>query len=185
MTSIDGKRTLRTVSGKTIDPFHLREEDVRLRDIAYGLSNICRYNGQVLQFVSVAEHSVILSLIVPLEHAPGALFHDACEAYFGDMPAPIKHTPEEAYRREAEHQATVVILRCFGLPDHLPTIVSTLDKQIRVFENEARGMAPEDLDGAPECFRVDRALVTPKGLSPRKARALFIERYLELCDPRW
>lgn len=73
--------------------FWLREperSDIRLRDIAAGLSKLCRYNGQTIKFYSVAEHSYRASLLVPDEYALAALLHDASEAYLGDVSTPLK-----------------------------------------------------------------------------------------------
>lgn len=79
-----------TVSGKTFrigDPFN---STISLLDIAHSLSNICRYNGHLQQFYSVAEHSVYVSHLVPQEYALPALLHDAAEAYMGDITRPIR-----------------------------------------------------------------------------------------------
>lgn len=64
-------------------------------DIAQSLSNLCRYNGHV-QYYSVAEHSVWVSYILEeWGHHPDVqrlgLWHDATEAYVGDVPRPYKH----------------------------------------------------------------------------------------------
>ncbi len=106
------------------------------------------------------------------------------------MPAPIKNTPEELYRREAEERASAAIFQAFGLHPDLPPIVKVLDKQVRLFENEARGKRvpdrhewPEELQQAVPVTRATPFFV--RGLGPKKARALFLERYLEIFDPRW
>jgi hypothetical protein len=86
------KHWLQTASGKAFDLREPTPEMVDVIDVAIGLSNIARYNGQV-PFFSVAEHSVRCSF------APEAtttrlqflaLLHDAHEAYVGDVTAPLK-----------------------------------------------------------------------------------------------
>lgn len=45
-------------SGHRIDPLHIREEDIYLEDIAHALSLLCRGNGHIKYFYSVAQHSL-------------------------------------------------------------------------------------------------------------------------------
>jgi hypothetical protein len=104
---------IQTYTG-TFDPANPRAEDVRIEDIAHGLSNICRYGGQTSRFYSVAEHSVLVAraamglvewqrdqsrsggeggyLTDAFVRQVGivALLHDAAEAYIGDIVTPIK-----------------------------------------------------------------------------------------------
>lgn len=68
-------------------------EDQRT-DIARSLSNVCRYGGHT-QFYSVAEHSVrVANYLKEMGHPPQVqrlgLWHDATEAYMGDVPRPMK-----------------------------------------------------------------------------------------------
>ncbi len=58
-----------TASGVRFYPLDPRVEDFRVEDVARGLSNECRYAGQLAfdtgyHFYSVAEHSVIVSQYV-------------------------------------------------------------------------------------------------------------------------
>ena len=45
-------------SGHRIDPLHIKEDDIYLEDIAHALSLICRGNGHIKYFYSVAQHSL-------------------------------------------------------------------------------------------------------------------------------
>jgi len=60
-----------------------------IEDIARRLAHINRYNGDVGTY-SVAQHCVLVALMVPPVHRLAALLHDACEAYIGDMTSPVK-----------------------------------------------------------------------------------------------
>lgn len=66
------------------------EDDIDIRDIARNLSILYRYNGATCRPYSVAEHSLLLSEVVPEDLARVALIHDATEAYLGDLPYPLK-----------------------------------------------------------------------------------------------
>lgn len=63
----------------------------QLEDIGHALSHICRFNGHVKRFWSVAHHSLALYYCAPEEARRHCLFHDAAEAYLGDWPTPVKH----------------------------------------------------------------------------------------------
>jgi len=80
---------IRTYSGKNIDVFDLKPDDISILDICIGLSNIPRFAGQV-DFFSVARHSIEVCNMLPDEFKLSGLLHDASEAYIGDMPTPIK-----------------------------------------------------------------------------------------------
>lgn len=79
-----------TFSGVQFWPLDPRPEEVRIVDIAHALSRICRYGGHCLDWYSVAQHSIMVSELVPPELALHGLLHDAEEAYTGDLVRPLK-----------------------------------------------------------------------------------------------
>jgi len=91
--------SIETFTGALFDIIDPNPEDVRIADIAQGLSQQCRFAGQVRQFYSIAEHSVIVHDLLVQRHGHGeishaGLFHDAAEAYVVDIPRPLKlHLP--------------------------------------------------------------------------------------------
>jgi hypothetical protein len=91
--------------------FTLEDPVFRIEDIAHGLSNVCRFAGQSRHFYSVAEHSVIVSLLMEelkLGDPGEGLFHDATEAYLADIPSPWKHHYLPDYRKiEADLERTL------------------------------------------------------------------------------
>lgn len=105
---------LQTYTGGQFFPLDPRAEEVRVQDIAHALANLCRFGGHCTHFYSVAQHSVIVSRLVPVRHALQALLHDAAEAYLVDVPRPLKlELPEY---RVIEKRVQAVIYERFGLP---------------------------------------------------------------------
>lgn len=89
------KPYITTYTGKYICPLNIQPEDIELEDIARGLSNTCRFGGQLEYFYSVAQHSVLCyELSKQLNNdnsiSLACILHDAAESITGDQLAPIK-----------------------------------------------------------------------------------------------
>lgn len=88
------KTTIETFSGLFFDYANPRAEDVHIEDIAQGLAYSSRFNGQIVDFYSIAEHALIVRDLVRAwghqELAYAALHHDSAEAYLCDIPKPLK-----------------------------------------------------------------------------------------------
>lgn len=92
---------IKTVTGRHFDLMQPEPEQVDIEDIAWGLSNLCRFAGQTPRFYSVAQHSVLVSdYLHPLFRLHG-LLHDAAEAYLGDVMGPAKALLPDYQRLEA------------------------------------------------------------------------------------
>jgi uncharacterized protein len=117
-----------TVTGRRFDPLDPTPDSIELEDIAHALSNICRWGGHTSEFYSVAQHSVLVSIVCPPELAAWGLMHDAAEAYFGDIPRPLKLLlPDYA---ELEHRTMRVIAEKFGLPWPEPPALKQYDNEV-------------------------------------------------------
>jgi len=84
-----------TYSGLRFEYEDPSKNEYRLEDIAHQLSQVVRYGGACKYPFSVAQHSCalaawILDVLDDPEFALYALFHDAAEAYLGDIRTPIK-----------------------------------------------------------------------------------------------
>ena len=84
-----------TYTGKHFDPIQPEPGVFDLTDISHALSLLCRGNGHMKHFYSVAQHSIACaeeakargySARVQL----GCLLHDASEAYLSDVTRPVK-----------------------------------------------------------------------------------------------
>lgn len=94
-------------------------------DIATSLSRLCRFNGHGKSFYSVAQHSILVSEIVPQELAMQGLFHDAVEAFIGDMTKPLKNLFPGF--KELETRIEKSIFPRLGLPEELDPRVKMAD----------------------------------------------------------
>jgi uncharacterized protein len=83
-----------TASGVRLDLDNPRSEDIRIEDVAGGLSKICRFGAQPLEYYSVAQHALLVRRLVMEAGYPqlalAALHHDSHEAYLCDIPTPLK-----------------------------------------------------------------------------------------------
>ena len=90
----ENETLIETASGARFDLASPEAETILLADIAYSLGRICRYTGHCHGHCSVAEHSVRCSEVAEESWdermAVLALFHDAAEAYTGDINKPLK-----------------------------------------------------------------------------------------------
>jgi len=84
-----------TYTGKHFDPIEPDSSRIDIRDIAHALSMICRGNGHVTGFFSVAQHCVNCAKEAEARRLSrrvilACLLHDAAEAYLSDVPRPLK-----------------------------------------------------------------------------------------------
>jgi hypothetical protein len=135
-----------TFTGKQFWPLEPNSQDVCLEDIAHALALQCRFNGHCRCFYSIAEHSLRVTQILPPELQLLGLFHDAAEAYVGDMVRPLKR--QLPAFEVAEREVWAVLAAKFGLPESLPREVVHADNTL--LATEARDiMAPTPAPWVP------------------------------------
>lgn len=168
-----------TYTGRRFYPLDPNPSDVCIEDIAHALAMICRFNGHVREFYSVAEHSVHVSHIVPAPYALAGLLHDASEAYIADVSRPVKHSAEMAPYTIIEDGLMSTVEDVFGLH-----VGETWDMPVKTADNamlalEARSLLPYDpwMDELPEPAKVGLGL-----WGPSEAERRFLERYRELTE---
>lgn len=169
-----------TVSGKFFDILKPEEYEFDIEEIATALSNLCRYTGHVNRFYSVAEHSVLVSRIVPNNLRLAALLHDASEAYLGDVSSPLKKLLPEYKAIERNVQAAIA--KRFGLGDDLERPeVHEADK--RMYWQERQSIADNGIRDRlwHQDLRATRK-VEAMGMNSLMARRMFIKRYKEITS---
>lgn len=157
------------------------EYEYDIEEIALSLSHLCRYTGHVHRFYSVAEHSVLVSMIVPEKYALEGLLHDASEAFCGDVNKPLKEMLPGYKAIEERVQAS--ISNHFGLVYPFPEPVHIADKQMYWAERKdvARSKVGDSLWNQENAAT---RKVLPVGWEPYKAKRAFLNRYAEIMKDR-
>lgn len=167
-----------TSTGNYFDLASPRQEDVRTDHITAALPKLCRFTGQCEPFYSVAQHSVMVSHLVPPYLALQGLLHDAHEAYTGDMSSPAKTLLPDF--KALSKRVRDVVRPHFGLPLELHPAVKAAD--LVALATEKRDLMIED-DGSLNWDIIEGVVPYPGIIRPRgptSARALFLRRLEEL-----
>jgi uncharacterized protein len=172
--------TIPTASGRYFDLLRPWQSAFSVLDIAHALAHICRFTGHTRVFYSVAQHSVLVSRIVPPQHAMSGLMHDAAEAFVGDVSSPLKQLLPEYKRIERRVEDT--ILAHFGLPSTLHD--SRLHESVKRADLVALRTEQRDLmlnaDPWTATDGIEPLAQTIDPLPPEAARQLFLARFAEL-----
>ncbi len=128
---------------------------VTLFDVSHALSRLCRFNGAVRGFWSVASHSVLVADVAAdmakargldeIEAGYRGLLHDAVEAYVGDMPRPLKDLLPPY--KEVENRCERAVRAYFGIDkqdDAIDQIIKKAD--LILLATEARDFLPRYAD---------------------------------------
>lgn len=169
---------IQTFTGKQFFPFNPQPEQIDILDIAHALSNLCRYGGHTESFYSVAQHSYLVSLIVPREDALRGLLHDASEAYLIDVPRPIKHHAAMQPYRETEDLILTTIYHRFGLVTLDPPSIKIADREmLRTEQRDLMKPAPVAWQDSREGARTDFDIIP---WTPDYAEHQFLKRFEEV-----
>lgn len=172
--------TIRLCSGEYLDLTAPDPSLITLRDVTRALGNICRFGGQCDKFYSVAEHSVACYCRAEEENLSPAvrracLFHDAAEAFIGDVVKPLKILLEPIYG-PIEEKMEAAIAAAFNVDfestrDHWKRI----DRMLLIAERRAL-FSPDKVTWTGE-NEVERIAYEPECLPPDVAAVAF-----EVCD---
>lgn len=165
-----------TYTGKRFYILNPQPKDIDIRDIAHSLALKCRYGGHVAYFYSVAEHSVMLSHLVPTPLAFMALMHDAAETYTGDIMRPIKNSIGDEWRA-IENRLELAISEVFGLSDDADKWALIKEYDSRILTDEREMLQQPVLPGKDYG---DKLGVTINCLPWQEAERVFMARFEEL-----
>ncbi len=176
-------RYIGTASGR----FYMHQPVWVLEDVAHSLAQVVRFTGHTRWRYSVAEHSVLVSLLV--EELGGdphdqmeALLHDATESVLADVASPVKSMLPDY--KALEKYLDSSMRKQFWLPEAQSEIVTRAD-WLALFIEAAMLMPEHGQDFAdPNRIRPDALRMMQQGWTVstldgdwRKAREMFIERY--------
>lgn len=170
-----GRTAILTASGFVLDLANPDATGLPVEDVARALAYQPRWCGATSQFYSVAEHSVMVSHLVPGEFAYDGLWHDCVESISGDWPSPLKvHLGREEVKRKLA-PLEAAFQRRFGYRADLPEVKAA----------DLVAMATELRDLLPPAWMDWGHLPDPhpdpiRPVGPERAYSLFMERYEEL-----
>jgi 5'-deoxynucleotidase YfbR-like HD superfamily hydrolase len=185
-----------TASGLRLDLDDPSPEDIRIEDVAGGLSKVCRFAAQAREYYSVAQHALLVQRLVVEAGRPElalvALHHDSHEAYLCDIPTPLKRKIAKATNvyNQACKTLDFVISEAFGF--EWPERGSSEQRAIKSADDRALLIeAARLLPDGGEALRRDKGLgeeeyrdLAPleEPLVPAEAEASFLEGHNELAQ---
>jgi uncharacterized protein len=169
--------TIITASGRYFDFLDPKPEQIHIGDIAWALSQICRFGGQSLEFYSVAQHSILVSELVPDEYKFAALLHDAAEAYVGDMVGPLKKLIPDF--KTIEKRCEAVIFQKFGVTMPLDPCIKHADlRMLRTEQRDLTAGSSDNWNGLDQ-FEPTQKIIP---MTQRDAASAFMEAFYRLAD---
>jgi len=132
-----------TFKGEEFTPLDPNIEQIHIEDIAHSLSLLCRANGHIDYFFSIAQHCINcaneakargFSARVQL----ACLIHDASEAYISDITRPVKLYLTE-YKAIEKRLQDVIYIRFLGaaLPEEEFSQMNQIDDDMLACELDA------------------------------------------------
>lgn len=178
MTKTINRTSIPINSGNYFDFLNPDSSPYTIEDIALGLARCNRFTGQSDLAYTVAQHSVMVSYLVPFEDAMLGLMHDASEAFTGDVTKPLKDLVPDF--KSIENRILSSILRRFGLTETLPPSVKKAD--VIATRTEQRDLFKLHNEKWPITSKTSPLPETIKPLNDVESKELFLNRYYEILE---
>jgi 5'-deoxynucleotidase YfbR-like HD superfamily hydrolase len=157
-------------------------DQINIEDIANALSKVCRFNGQLKTFYSVAQHSIHVAEMVPTHLKLTALLHDASEAYICDVPTPLKKMLGSVYTDIEDTLSEAIGLK-FGVElVNLDPLIKQADRIMVVSERDTFQANP--LKWGEEYENVLRFPGNLQAYSPDSAKTKFLLEFKKYSENR-
>lgn len=174
------KPVIQTSDGHYLNLLEPRVSIIGIEAIAHALSHLCRFTGHTNTFYSVAQHSLMVSFLVPKDMAREGLLHDAQEAFIGDVATPLKRLLPDYLAIEERFES--VIAERFGLiwtPDTRRSVKQADMIMLATERRDLLGRAKEDMEwvllqGVKPLEQVIHSM------PPEHAKRAFLDRASEL-----
>ena len=180
---------IQTMKGTRFDLLEPDPAMLDIEEIAHALSLLCRFTGHVRQFMSVAQHSVMVARIIERlddgvhlnsQLAYDGLMHDATEAYVGDVARPLKRLLPD-YKRIEDGIAGAIAQR-FSVTNPLPELVKVADNVSLLWERrDLMALPPESWSEESVIALVPDEILVP--WEPKTAEHMFLGTF-ERLSPR-
>jgi hypothetical protein len=172
---------MRTASGTDLFIAGDIVSGILVSDIAHSLSGLPRFLAHTDKFYSVAEHSVLCARYAAAKGwddiAGLCLFHDASEAYIGDIPSPWKGLLPDYVALEKKIQNAIFNHIGLARNDEMMSRVKMVD--LAVLDAESAMLFGEAWRDQPMHEDVFRFGLFPVCLSSEDAAALFADKAME------
>jgi uncharacterized protein len=176
---------IQTAAGRYFDLLAPQDNVFGIEEIAHALSNMCRFTGHTRVHYSVAQHSWLVSWLVPAEFAMHGLLHDAAEAFVGDVSSPLKRQLPMYKMIEGDIERTVFArFGIWGLCNR-DSHQAVKHADLVALVTEQRDLMPPRGDG--DWSALDGIEPLPWTIEPLPsfmAKALFLRRFEQLGGVR-
>lgn len=169
-----------TRSGRRLYIHNPSVAQIDIEDIAHGLANQCRFNGQTNDFYSVAQHSVLVASILPSELKLAGLLHDASEAYLGDVVQPLKELLPEYSTIESNFNK--IIGQRFNVDLSHHEQIKKAD--LIVLATERRDLMPMESVEWETLVGVNPLPKSIKPQNPGQAKQAFLSNFFKLTNQK-
>lgn len=127
---------IRNRTGNYMNIMTLRHCDVDIDEIAWTLAGIARYGARPRKFLSVAQHCIHVSHLVPERFALAGLMHDAEEWVIGDIVSPICRSFEDLDILKDSVRRRIMQILCIPWTKEVQDVVHTADQYAAILEQD-------------------------------------------------